>query len=73
MFGEVTRALLPRGFAFVIGDDGQDYFLHVDQWEGTWDGQNMKRGTRVEFVPKKMPDGKLRANSARPYDDLGRQ
>lgn len=65
MFGEIARALLPRGFAFVIGDDGRDYFLHVDQWEGTWDGQSMKRGARVEFVPKEMPDGKFRAENAR--------
>jgi cold shock CspA family protein len=51
MKGTVTRVFLPRGFGFVKGDDGLDYFLQADAFMGTWDGATIKEGARLEFVP----------------------
>jgi cold shock CspA family protein len=68
MFGEITRVLLPRGFGFVRGEDGNDYFLHCDEWAGDWDGQGCRKGARVEFTPvsdDRAPGNGLRATAAK--------
>ncbi len=32
--GTVGKVVLPRGFCFVDGDDGETYFLQADELEG---------------------------------------
>lgn len=52
MKGTVTRVFLPRGFGFVRGDDGLDYFLQADALaEAAWDGATIREGIRIEFTP----------------------
>ena len=65
MTGTVDKAILPRGYAFVAGDDGQDYFLHVDEWAGVWDARDLRKGTRVEFEARDAGGGRYRAVNAR--------
>lgn len=68
MKGIITRAFLPKGFAFVRGSDGKDYFLQANElYEGHWEGAFIREGATVEFRP--VGDGhggnKLRATQAR--------
>jgi cold shock CspA family protein len=52
MTGTITRAFLPRGFCFVRGDDGVDYFLQAQALDGEWEGGKVRQGARVEFDPE---------------------
>jgi cold shock CspA family protein len=53
MTGTITRIFLPRGFAFVRGDDGQDYLLHANELrDAAWSGEVVREGVRVEFVAR---------------------
>lgn len=65
--GTISRVFLPRGYAFIIGDDEREYFLHVDQFIGVWEGKVVHEGARVSFEPKRDGRGgnKLRANEVR--------
>lgn len=67
MKGTITRVFLPRGFGFVRGDDGLDYFLQANALDIEWDGRIVREGTRVEFVPAGNGAGGngLRATEAR--------
>lgn len=52
MKGTITRVFLPRGFGFVRGDDGLDYFLQADALMNVaWDGAVIREGVKVEFLP----------------------
>lgn len=56
--GTIERLLLPRGFGFVQGDDGVEYFLHAKELpEGSWNGDTLHKGVRVEFIPKRTAKG----------------
>jgi len=65
MTGTVDKAILPKGYAFVAGDDGRDYFLHVDDWTGVWDARDLRRGVRVEFETREVSPDRYRAMNAR--------
>lgn len=65
MKGTVTGVIHERGFGFIEGDDGREYFLHADELRGGgW--LKLLRGARLEFTP--MENGakgnKLRATEA---------
>ena len=65
MTGTITRTFLPRGYAFVLGDDDRDYLLHANELREAWSGETVHEGVRVEFVPRSNgPGGKLRATEA---------
>lgn len=51
MTGKITRVMLPLGYGFVRGDDGKDYFMHVDALANgvSWDGSTLRKDRRVEF------------------------
>lgn len=52
MTGTVTRVFLPRGFAFIRGEDGLDYFFQAKELAiGQWDGLVIHEGTYVSFEP----------------------
>ena len=58
MKGTIKRVFLPRGFAFVTGDDGEDYFFQADELRGAeWDGSVIKERVRLEFVPSEGGPG----------------
>jgi hypothetical protein len=66
--GTVTKAVLTRGFAFLIGDeDGLEYFLQVNEFIGTWDGETIREGAKFDFVPAVIGGKRngLRATRAR--------
>ena len=58
--GTITRVFLPRGFAFVRGDDGLDYFFNADEFyigdmrapSEAWDGAVIREHARVRFLPR---------------------
>jgi len=53
MKGTIKRVFLPRGFAFVTGEDGEDYFFQADQLrDAQWDGRTIRENVRLEFVPQ---------------------
>jgi cold shock CspA family protein len=53
--GKIARVLLPRGYGFILGDDGKSYFVHASNCP-VWDGQ-LQEGMRVEFVPEQTSRG----------------
>lgn len=66
MTGTITRVFLPRGFAFVRGEDGQDYFFQADELHNMpWEGSSVREGATVRFTPtideKRKGSSNLRA------------
>ena len=55
--GTVTRVFLTRGFGFIMGDDGEEYFLHADAMAGT-EWEKVRGGMRVTFEPAKVVGAK---------------
>jgi len=50
MRGTVKKVIPTRGFGFVIGEDGQEYFvLYSELPEGDW--ERLKTLMAVEFTP----------------------
>ena len=35
-----------KGWGFILGDDGEDYFVHINNIRA---GQRLKEGTKVKF------------------------
>ena len=60
MRGTVTRVIAVRGFAFVDGDDGQHYFMHVKSLPAEELWANVRVGVRVEFAPIEIMPGRWR-------------
>ena len=57
--GTITKIILTRGFGFIVGDeDGEDYFLHVDELIDGVEWERFRKGDRVEFEGVKVPKGK---------------
>ena len=65
MKGNIVRKIIDRGFGFILGEDGQDYFLHFSKllycsWE------DIAEGDAVVFNGKEQ-DGKLVAYQVEKY------
>ncbi|WP_371034721.1 cold-shock protein [Pseudomonas shirazica] len=52
--GVVTSFVQVKGYGFINGDDGEHYFVHVSEVQGT---QALVSGQRVTFVPTASPKG----------------
>jgi CspA family cold shock protein len=62
MNGKISRLLVDKGFGFIAGDDGQEYFMHRTAIRGevfeqlregqpvTFDGGRGEKGLRAENV-----------------------
>lgn len=63
MTGEVYRMVVERGFGFLIGEDGGNYFFHARSMvPGPEVFNRCIPGTRVSFTPTASgPGGGLRA------------
>lgn len=51
--GTVTKVVDPRmkGFGFIKGDDGQEYFMHRSSCQVPWEGNGqIEQGDRVAFT-----------------------
>ena len=62
MNGIIKRVVSDRGFGFIAGEDGTDYFFHRDELDGL-DFANLKPGERITFEPQQGP--KPRAGNVR--------
>ena len=47
--GTVKKVIADRGFGFITGDDGKDYFFHRSGVEPTLDFDRLVGGDRVAF------------------------
>ena len=62
MDGKLSRVIADKGFGFILGDDGQEYFVHRSAVRGevfeqlregqpvTFDGSRGEKGLRAENV-----------------------
>ena len=73
MTGTVSRVIADKGFGFITGEDGQDYFFHRSDLGGFFDdlaadiGKGRKIKVQFESVPS--PKGARASNVVR--DDGG--
>ena len=65
MTGTITRIIADRGFGFINGDNGTDYFFPRQEVGGGLDFARLKSGDRVTFEEQRGPKGP-RAGSVRP-------
>jgi cold shock protein len=54
-----------RGWGFIAGSDGKDYFLHFRQWKSTGDPEE---GDLVSFDPERTEKGLQALNTERLKD-----
>ena len=57
MEGTITRVIKTRGFAFVVGEDQVERFVHVDELREPERWEEMRQGVRVSFVPVRTKKG----------------
>ncbi len=55
--GTVKKLIADRGFGFITGDDGKDYFFHRSGVEPTLDFDRLAGGERVAFEIEASPRG----------------
>ena len=60
--GTVKKIIVDRGFGFITGEDGKDYFFHRDALEATIEFERLVGGERVEFDPQSSPRGPRAVN-----------
>lgn len=63
MTGKITRVVPDKGFGFITGEDGQDYFFHQSALTDARPNE-LVEGAAVTFDPVKGPKG-LRAEVVR--------
>lgn len=63
MRGVVKRVVAERGFGFIQGQDGADYFFHRSAVEGAFG--DLEEDAEIEFEPSTGPKGP-RAARVRP-------
>jgi cold shock protein len=64
MIGKITRLVEEKGFGFIAGDDGQDYFFHRSALPEGEPFDQLLTGAAVTFDAVHGPKG-LRAESVR--------
>ena len=57
MTGSVKSLSRDRGFGFIRGEDGHDYFLHRSELRGGLSFDELKEGDRVAFEPRQSDKG----------------
>jgi cold shock protein len=60
--GTVKKVVSDRGFGFITGEDGKDYFFHRDSLAGTLDFDRLSGGERVQFDVQSNPRGPRAVN-----------
>jgi CspA family cold shock protein len=66
--GRIKKLVSDRGFGFITGEDGKDYFFHRDGLAGNLDFDRLTGGERVEFNVEQSPRGP-RASGVRAADE----
>ncbi|HZS13815.1 MAG TPA: cold shock domain-containing protein [Candidatus Dormibacteraeota bacterium] len=62
--GSIKRLVRDRGFGFISGDDGQEYFFHRGGLDSSLDFDALTGGERVSFEVERGEKG-LRARGVR--------
>jgi cold shock protein len=62
--GSIKRLVRERGFGFIAGDDGQEYFFHRGGLDTTLEFDALNGGERVTFDVERSDKG-LRARQVR--------
>jgi CspA family cold shock protein len=55
--GTVKKIVADRGFGFITGDDGKDYFFHRDALAAAASFERLAGGEKVEFDPQASERG----------------
>jgi CspA family cold shock protein len=55
--GTIKKIVADRGFGFITGEDGKDYFFHRDGLDSSIDFDRLVGGERVEFQIEQSPKG----------------
>ncbi len=55
--GVVKKIVSDRGFGFITGEDGKDYFFHRDGLEPSLDFDRLVGGEKVTFDIESNPRG----------------
>ena len=55
--GTVKRVISERGFGFIVGEDGKEYFFHRDGLTSSVDFDRLDGGERVSFDTETGPKG----------------
>lgn len=63
--GTIKKLVLERGFGFIAGDDGKEYFFHRSGTDAHLSFDALMGGEKVTFEVEPSPKGP-RANRIRP-------
>ena len=55
--GTVKRVISDRGFGFILGEDGKEYFFHRDGLSSSVDFDRLVGGETVTFETERGPKG----------------
>ncbi len=55
--GTVKRVISERGFGFIVGEDGKEYFFHRDGLTSSIDFDRLVGGENVSFDTETGPKG----------------
>lgn len=55
--GSIKRLVRERGFGFIAGDDGQEYFFHRSGMDSSLDFDSLNGGERVTFDIERSDKG----------------
>lgn len=55
--GNIKKVVSDRGFGFITGTDGNEYFFHRDGLSGSLDFDRLLGGEKVEFDIEQGPKG----------------
>ncbi|MCS7304689.1 MAG: cold shock domain-containing protein [Thermoguttaceae bacterium] len=57
LIGQIKRKIDEKGYGFIAGMDGSDYFFHFSDLASNLSFQELQPGERVRFQVKKLPKG----------------
>lgn len=55
--GTIKKVVSERGFGFISGEDGKEYFFHRDGLTSSLDFNRLAGGEKVEFEIEQSPKG----------------
>jgi CspA family cold shock protein len=55
--GTIKKLVSDRGFGFITGEDGKDYFFHRDGLDSSLDFDRLAGGEKVSFDIESSPRG----------------
>jgi CspA family cold shock protein len=60
--GTIKKVVADRGFGFITGEDGKDYFFHRDSLQSPLSFDRLNGGVTVAFDVQSGPKGPRAAN-----------